>query len=103
MKKFYAYDVINYVDDVCAFSTPSQSEKLFQTLYTKQYLLTDLGFKLSVKQLVSPSTRVSCLGIIFDIEKFTMSIPEEKIQKIRQLCEAWLNKDMASKGNFSHS
>ena len=49
IKKFYAYDIINYADDICTFSTPSQSEKLFQTL---KMLLKDLGFKLSMNKLI---------------------------------------------------
>ena len=88
------YDVINDVDDVCAFSTPSHSWRIFHTL---KKVLLNLGFELSEKKLVPPSTKVSCLGIIFDTTNFTMSIPEDKLQKIRLLCAEWLHKTRVTK------
>ena len=46
MLKERNFSVINYVDDICGFNTPSTSLESFETL---QKLLTELGFEISKK------------------------------------------------------
>ena len=47
--------------------------------------------------MIEPSTKVTCLGIEFNTETFTMAIPPEKLQKIRLLCESWCHKSKCTK------
>ena len=77
------------MDDICGFSLPSESHKKF--LLVKK-LIEDLGLDISLKKLMPPSTKTSCLGIVFDTTNFTMSVPEERLAKIRTVCNSWLNR-----------
>ena len=72
------YDIINYVDDVIGFELPSRSNDAFQYL---QDLLKKLGFSLNEKKIVSPQTKVSCLGVQVDTVNFTVAVPPEKMKK----------------------
>ena len=69
------YDIINYVVDVIGFKLPSRSNDAFQYL---QDLLKKLGFSLNEKKIVSPQTKVSCLGVEVDTVNFTVTVPPEK-------------------------
>ena len=72
------YDIINYVDDVIGFELPLRSNDAFQYL---QDLLKKLGFSLNEKKIVSPQTKVSCLGVQVDTVNFTVAVPPEKMKK----------------------
>ena len=87
-------DSLNYVDDICLFSTVSGSNHKFKVL---QEVLKRLGFDLSEKKLVPPSVEVSCLGIVFNTEEFTMRIPDEKLRVIMSRCIEWGNKYACTK------
>ena len=54
------HDVINYIDDVIGFGTVSTAHTSFCAL---QHLLHKLGFDISIKKLVRPATKVTCLGV----------------------------------------
>ena len=83
-------NIVNYVDDCCGFSLPSQSADHFAK--TKN-TIEQLGLDISKKKLVPPSTKCTCLGIVFNTEDFSMSIPEEKLIKIKALCNSWQEKN----------
>ena len=57
----------------------------------------ELGLTISDKKLVAPSTQVTCLGILIDTVKGTLSIPPEKLRDVTQAVHHWLGKDFASK------
>ena len=88
------YDVINYIDDVIGVGLPSVTRKAFPEL---QSLVRQLGFDVSVKKLVAPSTQVNCLGIIVDTKKYTVSVPHEKLAEIIKHCNHWKNKPSCTK------
>ena len=52
-------------------------------------MLQDLGLEVSQKKLVPPSTEVVCLGILINTVNKTISIPSEKLQEIKDMCETW--------------
>ena len=54
------YQVTNYIDDIIGHSVSSQATEYFQTLHK---LLSRLGFDISAKKTVTPSTKVTCLGV----------------------------------------
>ena len=68
--------VIDYIDDYVEFGMPSVAPALFVSLFD---LMKDLGVTIKKKKLIPPSTKLFCLGIIFDTEKGTVSIPPEKL------------------------
>jgi hypothetical protein len=44
-----------------------------------------------------PSTRMIFIGILFDTQKLTIAIDENRLTEIRLLVECWMHKMMASK------
>ena len=70
------YQVTNYIDDIIGHSIGSQATKSFETL---RKLLSRLGFDISAKKIVGPSTKVTCLGVEINTIDFTVSITAEKV------------------------
>ena len=92
MSKF-CFQVTNYIDDIIGHSVVSKAKESFDTLHK---LLRELGFDISYKKMVSPATKVICLGVETDTENFTVSITREKIVEIIELCEIWRGKTQCS-------
>ena len=88
------YDVMNYIDDILGIDIPSKIDASFDTL---QSLFRDLGFEISVKKLIAPTTSMNCLGIMVDTTNFTLAIPQAKMQEILQTCDQWRHKNYCDK------
>ena len=88
-KHFY-----NYIDDLIYIGIPHEIHQSFQFL---QDLLKDVGLNVSQDKLVPPSASVVCLGIMVNTIDKTVSIPETKLQEIKQLCMEWTTKIYCSK------
>ena len=86
--------LLNYIDDLCYCDLPSKIDSAFQCLLE---LLQDLGLDISSKKLTPPSTKVVCLGILFDTEAKTISIPQDKLQIIMDTCSSWTGRTSYSK------
>ena len=95
--KSQGYDVINYIDDVIGFGTISTAKPSFDTL-TK--LLKNLGLDISVKKLVQPTTKATCLGVEVNTENFTVAIPQEKVSDILDQCKLWAAKTQCTKNEL---
>ena len=67
---------LNYTDDLIYCGLPSTIDTSYQFLLD---LLQELGLDISHKKLCSSSTKVVCLGILFDTIQRTISIPEVKL------------------------
>ena len=83
--------LFNYIDDLIYTGLPSKMDACFNFL---KDLLTDLGLEISPKKLVPPATSVTCLGILIDSIQKTVSIPQEKLAEITQLCKQWTTKTL---------
>ena len=88
------YHVTNYIDDIIGQATLSQAEASFDTLYD---LLGELGLDISEKKLLRPSTKASCLGVVINTQDFTVSVPEDKLDQIRDCCVSWQNRTCCTK------
>ena len=62
---------------------PHEIDKSFQLL---KELLHDLGLNISEAKLVPPSTLAVYLGIMVNTLNKTISIPEGKLQELKELC-----------------
>ena len=87
MKKHNHNALLNYIDDLVYIGLPSKIHQSYQFLLS---LLKDL--EVSDSKLVPPSTCVTCLGIQVDTVNKTLSIPEEKLQEIKNMCKTWTHK-----------
>ena len=59
--------------------------------------MSHLGLTDSQKKLVAPATQVTCLGVLIDTVKGTVSIPSEKLEQISVTVRQWLSKSVVSK------
>ena len=89
--------LLNYIDDLIYCGLPSNIGHSYQFLLD---LLQDLGLDISLKKLCPPSTKVICLGIMFDTVNRTISIPDSKLQEICQMCNLWSNKRIVPKNEL---
>ena len=88
------YDVINYIYDILGIDLPSRIDTSFDALRS---LLPRLGFEISQKKLVTPTTCINCLGILVNTKEFTLAIPPEKLQEILTMCKSWSHRNACSK------
>ena len=88
------FHVTNYIDDIIGHSMCSEAHKAFD--YLKKLLL-ELGFQLSENKIVTPSTKVTCLGVDINSENFTVSITQEKLKDILHVCKSWATKTTCTK------
>ena len=88
------HGIWNYIDDFLCVSLPS---KIDNTCGRLQELLSELGLTVNAKKLVPPSTQVVCLGILVDTVDFSVSIPEEKLQLLKDTCKKWSSKRTCTK------
>ena len=86
MKKHNHNALLNYIDDLIYIGLPSKIHQSYQFLLS---LLKDLGLEVSDSKLVPPSTCVTCLGIRVDTVNKTLSIPQEKLVEIKEMCKTW--------------
>ena len=67
----------------------SLPSKINATFVRLQRLLQELGLTVSAKKLVTPSTQVTCLGIVVDIMALSVSIPADKLHVVKNTCLQW--------------
>ena len=87
--------VANYLDDFLVFGdTYLECQKVQTALIT---LLGDLGFLVSWKKCSTPSTSVRYLGIIIDSVNMTLSLPDDKLVKLRKELDFFVDRTRATK------
>ena len=86
--------LFNYIDYLIYTGLPSKIHNSYQFLLN---LLQELGLDISFKKLVPPATSVICLGILVDSVQKTISIPDQKLQEIKNTCHKWASKTYCSK------
>ena len=86
------FTIIDYIDDYVG--VPSVAWASFRALLD---LMMQLGLTVSDKKLVRPATQATCLGILIDTKKGTISIPQEKLCDVTDAVRHWMTKDFATK------
>ena len=89
--------LLNYIDHVIYCGLPSTISHSYQFILD---LLEELGLDISVKKLCPPNTRVVCLGILLDTINRTMSIADNKLQEICNVCNSWSDKRIRKIGQI---
>ena len=80
------YIIYNYIDDFMSVDVPRRAWSGFHTLAN---LLRDLGFHEAIEKSVSPTHIIEFLGILFDLLRMIISIPDNKLQEIKNLLKEW--------------
>ena len=88
------FSVINYIDDFLGYGMPSVARASFDMLLRT---MRQLGLDVSDKKLVEPATQAVCLGILVDTIEGTVSIPQGKLQAIKQTVTQWATKTHCTK------
>lgn len=89
------FNLVNYCDDLGGVeSTKSRAEDSFRRL---QELLNELGLDESVDKAQAPSTEMVYLGVLFNTDTMTMSVPADKLAEIKEEIERWYKKTTATK------
>ena len=87
--------VINYLDDFLIIgNTYAECQRGLVTLIN---LLHSLGFNVSWHKIVSPSQRVTFLGIELDSSAMSIRLPADKLSRLNELISAFSQKVSASK------
>ena len=89
--------VMAYLDDIIGIASPVTANGAFLTL---KNLLENLGLPINHKKVTSPSSQITCLGININAATRVLSIPDEKLEKIRCLCVNWASKQKATRNQI---
>ena len=86
--------MLDYIDDYIGVGVLSVAHASYAALLD---LMSQLGLTVSQKKLVAPAIQVTCLGVLIDTIKGTVSIPPEKLDQINITVHQWLSKSIISK------
>ena len=85
----------NYLDDFIVIGVDQDQCELYQQkLHT---VLVDLGFKVSEKKEIAPSTEVKYLGIIVNTLDMSLSIGHDKLSRAQECVKDLLNRKWCSR------
>ena len=87
---------MNYIDDLIYIGLPSQ---IYNAYEYQLSLLQELGLDISQEKLIPPSTSEVCLGINIDAINRTISIPQQNLKEINQMCKDWATKTGCTDNN----
>ena len=88
--------VNSFIDDFIVWAS-TRAQVLVHLDWTKRVLMW-LGFKINVKKTSeSPVQSLVYLGVQLDLKSLTLSLPLEKIAKLKGLCNATLSKQQVSR------
>ena len=92
-----SYIIANYIDDFMSVDTEVRAWAGFTVLGR---LLRDLGVKEAEDKSCPPSDMVEFLGILFNLIKLTLHIPETKILEVKELLNKWTYKSHCRKSEL---
>ena len=92
-----SYVIYNYVDD---FMSIEERWKAWRSYNTLGNPLRDLGVNEAIDKAVPPNTVVEFLGILFDLIRLILIIPEEKILDVRNQLQRWKDKVSMNKNQL---
>ena len=77
----------NYIDDIICIHRCQKADAEFKTLYS---LFEFLGIPIKPKKVVPPSRSLICMGIKVDLDIKQLSMPQEKILQILDMCRLYM-------------
>ena len=89
MKQQGARILLHYLDDFITIGPPdslvceSNMQKLCDTC-------AELGVPLATEKTVGPTTCLTFLGIKVDTDLLELRLPQEKLQRVKQIVQEWM-------------
>ena len=91
------YWIKSYLDDVIGVDAPVKAHKAY---YSMLNLLEQLGLPVNSDKISAPVSKLVRLGIQVDTKTGVLSIPQEKLSKIKSLCGQWQNKTFTTRNQL---
>ena len=91
------FAMLDYIDDYIGVGVPRVAHASYIALLD---LMAQLGLTVSQKKVVVPAMQVTCLGVLIDTVKGTVSIPPEKLEQINVTVRQWLSKSVVSRSQL---
>ena len=85
--------ILNYLDD---FGGVERKDHAFFAFQTIRYIFKRSGLEEALDKCCEPSKKMIFLGILFDTDTMTMSVPPEKLSEVLLLIRSWEHKHVAS-------
>lgn len=95
--------ILHYLDDFL-FCGPRQDVFCQHTLDKFKSLCHELGVPIALEKTVEPTTNLIFLGITFDTNDMTMSLPSDKLDKLKSVINSFLSakKSYSSRTPVTH-
>ena len=88
------YIVYNYIDDFMSIDYPYRIQQSYVTLGN---LPRDLGVQEAMDKAVPPTTVLELLGVLFDLIRQILILPQDKLKELKCELKKWQQKQFASK------
>lgn len=83
----------HYLDDFSIVGGPECGRDLRVALET----CVGVGFPVAEEKTEGPATRITLLGIVMDSDRLELRLPQEKLEKLRELVEKWRRRRACTK------
>jgi hypothetical protein len=87
-------DIVVYIDDFAGVA--SSEQQAAQHFAALQSMLRHLGLEEAAHKACPPRKRLTWLGLVFDSEAMSVSIPQAKLQEVQVLVKAWSTRSRAT-------
>ena len=87
-------EVYNYIDDIICVHKTTNTQDEFNVLHS---LFEILGLPINPNKVVALSSSLNCMGIITDVEKQLVTIPQEKCLQILDACCHYITRKYITK------
>ena len=85
--------VLNYLDELASAETRENADFAYNTLGS---ILEKCGIEESKNKACPPNTIMIFIGVLFNTEKMTIEVTQERLNEMRLLLQTWLCKSTAS-------
>ena len=87
---------MHYLDNFLLLGPPNSAE-CGQAIQGSLQLCDRLGFPIAPHKLEGPASRLSFLGILIDTDRDTLSLPADKLARLRSVIVEWRERKFCSK------
>ena len=86
--------IFNYIDDIICVHQRHKADAEFQTLFN---LFEFLGIPINPSKVVRPARSLTCMGINVNLDTRQLTISQDKLLEILDLCRLYSNRKMITK------
>ena len=91
------FTCVDYLDDIASCDISTKAQYAFDSL---GQILSTLSLRENTDKATAPNTVMTFLGIQLDSDNFTLSIPTNKLARVRAMLSTWVNKTTATRSQI---